>query len=392
MIGPMFPHLRRLSAQHPHVLDALVAIVLALFLGLASGLRAHDGGSSGPVIAGVLSAIVALPLAVRRTNPYAALIGSLALTIVAQALSDPGPHVILPAALVLYTVGALGSRRTILLVGSGTLVVALALGFMSMDAPAVVELIVRDVAWVVGSLAVGFAVANRLAYVGQIRQRAIEAERTKEEEAQRRVEEERVRIARDVHDGVAHALASISIQASAGGAVFDSDPEGAREALKAIRVASVSALSELRATLGMLRHQGDDAALGGFRQEQVDRLADVLRAEGIRVSLHGEAPSQPIDGEVGIAVYRILQEALTNVLRHSGAKGVDIALDRAGDDLVLVVNDNGRGPVKEPGANQGYGLMGMRERAASVGGSVEYGSRRGGGFYVKAILPVKGSC
>ena len=109
------------------------------------------------------------------------------------------------------------------------------------------------------------------------------------------MEEERIRIARDVHDGVAHALASISIQASAASAVFDSDPEGARQALKAIRVASVSALSELRSTVGTLRHQGEGAAVEGFDPERVDRLADVLRAEGIRVSVRGEEYSRPLE-------------------------------------------------------------------------------------------------
>ena len=130
--------------------------------------------------------------------------------------------------------------------------------------------------------------------------------------------------------------------------------------------------------------------VGGFQPEQVDRLAEVLRAEGIRVSVHGEASTQPVEGEAGTAIHRILQEALTNVLRHSRAREVDIALDRMGDDLVLAVTDDGREPAKEPGANPGYGLLGMRERAVSVGGSLECGPVPGGGFSVKAVLPVKG--
>ena len=371
-------------------MDALIAVALALFLGIGFGLRGGGDDASGSIVRGLLAAMVALPLAVRRKNPYVALAGSLALTIVVFAFTDPAPPVILPAAIALYTVGTVATRRTALLVGFGTLAVSLALGLGYTDNPAIVEEIVRDVAWVVGSLAVGFAVANRRAFVEQIRQRAIEAERTKEDEAQRRVEEERIRIARDVHDGVAHALASISIQAGAGGAVLDSDPEGARQAFKAIRAASALALSELRSTLGMLRHQPEGAMVGGFQPEQVDRLAEVLRAEGIRVSVHGEASTQPVEGEAGTAIHRILQEALTNVLRHSRAREVDIALDRMGDDLVLAVTDDGREPAKEPGANPGYGLLGMRERAVSVGGSLEYGPVPSGGFSVKAVLPVKG--
>jgi signal transduction histidine kinase len=371
-------------------MDAILAVVLALLLGLASGLYSSAGESVDPLVAAVLSAIVAFPLAARRTRPYIALLGALVLTVVAYAFSDAGPYVILPVAIALYTVGTVGSRRTILAVGSGVLAVSLAVVFVPTQSPNIGEEIVSSVAWIVGSLALGFAVASRRAFVEQIRQRAVDAERTKEDEAQRRVEEERIRIARDVHDGVAHALASISIQAGAGRAVLDSDPEGARQAFKAIRDASALALSELRSTLGVLRHQRDGAILGGFQPEQVDRLAEVLRAEGIRVSVHGEASSQPVEGELGTAIHRILQEALTNVLRHAHARSVDIALDRRGDELVLVVTDDGREPANEPGANSGYGLLGMRERAVSVGGSLEYGHVPGGGFSVKAVLPVRG--
>jgi signal transduction histidine kinase len=385
----MFPRLRLAAAQHPHIFGALVAALLALLLGLASGLRSRGADSPDPLIAGFLSAIVAFPIAIRRTNPYPALVGVLALTILAYSFSHPGPYVIVPAAIALYTVGTVGSRRTLLLVGAGTLVVSFGLAFLSTPVSGMGEEIVPNIAWVVGGLALGSAVASRRAYIDQIRQRAIDAERTKEEEAQRRVEEERIRIARDVHDGVAHALASISIQAGAGGAVFDIDPEGARQALNAIRAASVLALSELRSTLGLLRHQPEGAVVGGFHPEQVDRLADVLRAEGIRVSINGDACSQPVEGTVGTAIHRIIQEALTNVLRHSGAREVDVVLGHVGDNLVLVVTDNGRGPTKEPNAIQGYGLLGMRERAVSVGGSVEYGPLPGAGFSVKAVLPAK---
>lgn len=365
-----------------------MAVILALLLGIGFGLRSHSGDSSDQITGPLLAAAAALPLALRRTNPYLALLGSLAFTVAFYVSSVPEPPLVFPVTIALYTVGTVGSRRNVLWIGAGTLAVSLTLGLGFTRSPAVAEEIVRDIAWVVGSLAVGFAVANRRAYVEQIRQRALEAERTREEEAERRVVEERIRIARDVHDGVAHALASISIQASAGSAVFDSDPEGARQALKVIRLASVSALSELRSTVGTLRRQGDDPAVEGFDRERVDRLADVLRAEGIRVSVHGEAYLRPPGGQVGTAAQRIVQEALTNVLRHSGARAVEISFNRVGEGLVLVVTDDGRGP-KEPGANPGYGLIGMRERAESVCGFMEYGPGPKGGFFVKAVLPEK---
>lgn len=249
---------------------------------------------------------------------------------------------------------------------------------------------VHAIAWVAGSLAVGSAVANRRAYVDQFRQRALQAERTKEEETQRRVYEERTRIARDVHDGVAHALASISIQASAASAVLESDPEGARQALQAIRLASTSALADLRATLGLLRHEDGAVVDSGFDSELVDRLADVLRAEGMRVSVHWGGRQRPPEGEAGIAAKRILQEALTNVLRHAEAREVEVGLDYVGDEFILIVTDDGKGPATTTKEPPGYGLVGMRERAAAVGGSLEYGPRQGGGFYVQAVLPLGG--
>jgi signal transduction histidine kinase len=391
----MFTRLRRFIRQHPDLIDAAAAVVLACLLGLASADHRLGGGS--PVLRVLVTAAVALPLAVRRRNPYVALAGILVLIGVVYALTPSGtanvyPPVVpvFPAVIALYTVGTVGSRRTILLVGAVALVVAATLALAILRPEHVVGEIVHAIAWVTGSLAVGSAVASRRAYVDQFRQRALQAERTKEEEAQRRVYEERTRIARDVHDGVAHALASISIQAGAGSAVLDSDPEGARQALQAIRLASASALSDLRATLGLLRHEDGAVVESGFDADLVDRLADVLRAEGIRVSVHWGGHPRALGGETAVAAKRILQEALTNVLRHAEAREVEIGLDYVGDEFILIVTDDGKGPATKTKEPPGYGLVGMRERAVAVGGSLEYGSREGGGFYVQAVLLLGG--
>jgi signal transduction histidine kinase len=391
----MFTRLRRFARQHPDLIDAGVAVALACLLGLAAA--DHRLGGEFSVLRALVTAAVALPLAVRRRNPYVALAGILVLLGVAYALTPSGlahayPPVVpvLPAVIALYTVGTVGSRRTILLVGAAAWVVSTTLALAILRPEHVTGEIVHAIAWVAGSLAVGSAVANRRAYVDQFRQRALQAERTKEEEAQRRVYEERTRIARDVHDGVAHALASISIQASAGSAVLDGDPEGARQALQAIRLASASALSDLRATLGLLRPGEPSVVESGFDAEAVDRLADVLRGEGIRVSVHWGGHPRPLDGEAGMAAKRIMQEALTNVLRHAEAREVEIGLDYVGDEFILIVTDDGKGPATTTKEPPGYGLMGMRERAVALGGSLEYGARAGGGFYVQAVLPLGG--
>lgn len=389
----MVRRLHRFGTQHPWTVDTLLTVILMCVVGLASGARAGASSAAGMLGAAVISASVALPLIVRRKSPYISLAGTLVLTIVAFAVSSSvTPPIIFPAAIALYTVGTRATRLRVLLVGAAALAVSLTLGFLFTQDVEITEQIVGAVAWVVGSLALGLAVANRRAYVDEIRQRAIQAERTKEEEAQRRVNEERMRIARDVHDGVAHALASISIQASAGRAVFHTDPEGAERALQAIRATSTAALGELRSTLGLLRHEDEAASPAkALDDEQVDELAAVLRAEGIAVSVQVEGDWSPLSPETDAVAHRILQEALTNVLRHAGARHVKIGLDRSGGGLALIVTDDGRGQVASEREVPGYGLVGMRERAASVGGSVEYGPGRGGGFFVKAVLPGKGS-
>ncbi len=392
----MFTRLNRFARQHPDLIDAALALVLACVLGLG-GADQRGGEAVHPVLKALAFAATALPLAVRRRKPYAALVGTLVLLGVAYAFIPSGtanayPPVVpvLPAVIALYTVGTLASRRAIMVVAGAALVVSMTLALTILRPANVTGEIAHIFAWVVGSLAVGSAVASRRAYVDQFRQRALQAERTKEEEAQRRVYEERTRIARDVHDGVAHALASISIQASAGSAVLERDPEGARQALQAIRLASASALSDLRATLGLLRHEDGAVAESGFDDELADRLAGVLRAEGIRVSVRQGGHPRPLDGEVGIAVKRMLQEALTNVLRHAEAQQVEIGLDYVGDDFIVIVTDDGKGPATRTKEPPGYGLLGMRERAVALGGSLEYGAREGGGFYVQAVLPLGG--
>ncbi len=392
----MFTRLRLFARQHPDLIDAAAAVVLACLLGLAVANPRLGGGFT--LSRALATGAVALPLAVRRRNPFVALAGVLVLLglaygLVPSALAEDYPPVVpvFPAVVALYTVGTVGSRRTILLVGAATLAVATTFALAIQRPGDTTGEIAHAIAWVVGSLAVGSAVANRRAYVDQFRQRALQAERTKEEEAQRRVYAERTRIARDVHDGVAHALASISIQASAASAVLDSDPEGARaKLLQAIRLASASALSDLRATLGLLRHEDGAVAESGLDAEVIDRLAEVLRAEGVRVSVHQGGRPRSLDGETGVAAKRILQEALTNVLRHAEAREVEIGLDYVGDELILIVTDDGKGPATKTKEPPGYGLLGMRERAVAVGGSLGYGAREGGGFYVQAVLPLAG--
>ena len=384
----VYTRLRQFLSEHPLAVDTAIALAIAALLAATTiGGELRDGrGAPVALLPALLAALVALPLFARRLRPHLVLAGTLIFAALAFWYSSPIPPTVFPIAVALYTVGVWGDRRNSLIAVGAAAVSILLIRLAFAFGPTFTEGVVRDLGWVVASTALGFAVASRRAYVDQFRQRALEAERTREEEAQRRVDEERLRIARDVHDGVAHALASISLQASAASAVLDTDPSGAREALRQIRGTSVSALAELRATLGVLRQTGQVAAAPGVRE--LKELADVLRAGGIDVCMRQEEDGQAMPPEVGKVAYRILQEALTNVLRHSGAHHADVTIERADGSLLIVVADDGRGFQAGGGRGTGYGITGMQERAASVGGSVEVGPAVGGGFVVKAVLPL----
>ena len=388
----MYWNLRGIARRHPFAVDTCIALVIAVLLAAVSlGGASREGRAlSSEILPAALAAIAALPLALRRKSPFLALGGCLLLTLLAFSLSSPTPPVMLPIAVALYTVGAGGHRRGSLMAAGAAIVVIVIIRLAFTGSDTLVEEMVRDVAWTLGATALGFAVASRRAYVEEFRQRAAEAERTREEEAQRRVNEERLRIARDVHDGVAHALASISLQASAAGAVIDSDPEGAREALRQIRGASVSALAELRATLGVLRQPAGTAAAGAPTVEQLAGLADILRAGGIEISVSRQGRDADIPAEVGNIAYRILQEALTNVLRHSGARHADVVMTYDPSVLTISVADDGLGLQEDEARRTGYGITGMRERAEAIGGLLEAGPRTDGGFLVRAELPLRG--
>jgi signal transduction histidine kinase len=219
----MYKNLCRTLREHPLMVDTILALVVVVFLALVSvgGAIREGQAASTMVVPALLSAVTAAPVAVRRRLPCATLGASLALVFLVFAVTSPAPPVMLPVAIALYTVGTMGDRKRTLLSTAAAIAVVSLIRLLFSRGDMLAEELVRDVAWIVGATAVGFAIANRRAYIDEFRRRALEAERTREEEAQRRVNEERLRIARDVHDGVAHALASISLQASAAAAVIE---------------------------------------------------------------------------------------------------------------------------------------------------------------------------
>ncbi|MFF4353077.1 histidine kinase [Streptomyces sp. NPDC001530] len=204
--------------------------------------------------------------------------------------------------------------------------------------------------------------------------------------AQRRADEERLRIARELHDVLAHSISVINVQAGVGLALLDSDPEQARTALTTIKAASKEALGEVRQVLDTLRAPGEAPRAPAPGLDRLPELVEQAAGAGLTVEVEGEVPKLPPGAD--LAAFRIVQEALTNVVRHSGSRHARVRLESAAGALRLRIDDDGPATGVEAGGS-GNGLAGMRERAAALGGTIEAGPRDDGGFRVLAVLPLK---
>jgi len=204
--------------------------------------------------------------------------------------------------------------------------------------------------------------------------------------ARRRADEERLRIARELHDVLAHSISVINVQAGVGLALLDTDPEQARTALTTIKAASKEALGEVRQVLDTLRTPGDAPRAPAPGLDRLPELVEQAAGAGLTVELAGKPPR--LAPGTDLAAFRIVQEALTNVVRHSGSRHARVRLDHDGEALRLRIDDDGPATGAEAGGS-GNGLAGMRERAAALGGTIEAGPRGDGGFRVLAVLPSK---
>jgi len=241
------------------------------------------------------------------------------------------------------------------------------------------RILFASAAWLLGD-----SLRSRRSYLHELEEKAARLEREREAEARRAAAEEQARIARELHDVVAHALGVIVVQAGAADDVFDTDPARARAPIKAIDTAARTALADLRRVLGLLH--ADYAPQPSL--SQLEPLVDQIRATGLDVSLTISGAPRPLPAAVDLSVYRIVQEALTNVLKHAHAEHVDVRVGY-GNELAVEVSDDGRGKVNANGG--GNGLIGMRERVALLGGTVETGSGADGGYTVAATIPIEGS-
>ncbi|HEV8563157.1 MAG TPA: sensor histidine kinase [Actinophytocola sp.] len=338
----------------------------------------------------VLLIVSGVAVAARRTWPVPVFVTTALASGVYYGAGFPDGPGWLGLFVALYTLAAYGDgRRSLVIAGVGvTVLTAVWLAAAADIEPrAAIGWVFFRIGASVMSAALGESVRSRRVIAAEAVARAELAERTREEEARARVDAERLRIAREVHDTVAHAIAIINVQSGVTAHVLDKRPDRAREALRAIEQTSSRALREMRAILGVLRDDSDGRGPHPGL-DQIDELTAKARDAGLDVTLEATSPATPLPSAVGSAAYRILQESITNVIRHVGPTRVTVAVSPGVDALEIRVTDAGNGTGNGTGALPGRGILGMRERCQLLGGELDAGPVPGGGFEVTARLPL----
>lgn len=389
----------------PRTFDRLLVGVL-LFTGLINALldlRFTDrelrfplgapAGTAIPFAVGLALLLVQVgPLLWRRSHPSPVLL-LVAGAFGARVLLGFNPGIAGFGLLVaMYSVAAYegGTRRVLFLLAAGLGFVAGFVVFGVTGNPRSFAVTVPSLFFVAAWL-IGDYLRTRRAYVSQLEERAARLERERDQDRRLAADEERTRIARELHDVVAHDVSVIAIQAGAARSVQASRPEAASQALGLIETTARETLVELNRLLGVLR-AGNGAAAERNPQPgiaQLPLLVEELRAAGLEVDARLEGEARPLPPALDLSAYRILQEAATNVLKHAGAHRVDIRVHYGEKMLGLDIRDDGVGHGSDPAASSGHGLIGMRERVALFGGKFHAGRSRAGGFSVYARLPIE---
>jgi signal transduction histidine kinase len=339
----------------------------------------------------VLLLLVTLPLAMRRRRPAATLLttaGALVLGALLVSHSQGVPvGVFLALLLAFYSVGAHCDDRRSYFVG---VVAVAAIAAADLARPGSFSASgSRPAAWLVFAIAwlVGRDLRRRRQRVADLEGRAVRLEREREEKAELAVAEERARIARELHDVIAHGVSVIVVQAQAGPHLLN-DPERVRGVFYSIESSGRDALAELRRLLGILRAGDQQLAIGpqpGLGSLQ--SLVEQVRASGLPVEMQIEGEPVHLPAGIDLSAYRIVQEALTNIVKHAGDARAEVVIRYRRHELELDVLDDGRGGAGSVNGS-GHGLIGMHERVALYGGTLEAGTRDGGGYAIRARLPL----
>jgi signal transduction histidine kinase len=383
-------HLRELwSTDRGRLVHYLVAVLLAVYV--VAELATNDDAPLSLVLLGIVAAIALL---FTRDAPFVApLVVAAALAAILGVDADAVYDSSAPFLVLLFTTWSLGTYNGRIRAVAGLLTfeaVGLWANVQFEEVPRA-ETATGDYFWVACFVAVawttGVILSRRAAQARELAERAQRLEREHIEAAERAVVEERQRIARELHDVIAHSVSVMTVQAGAVRRLLQPEQQKEREALEAVEATGRQALTEMRRLVGLLRDKG---SMPEFSPQPgmgtIDQLLDGVRAAGLPVELEIAGPPQELPPGVDLAAYRVVQEALTNALKYAGPAHAWVAVHWKDGELELTIANDGRGDGD--GTGGGLGLDGMRERVLLYGGEIDSGPREGGGYVVRAVLPV----
>ncbi|MDH6626544.1 signal transduction histidine kinase [Streptomyces sp. LBL] len=388
--------------RHPTWVDSVWAVVLFGISAASEEARQGSRGTDSLTLIVPFVLLLCLVVALRRVMPEKMLVLGLGLGVAQVALDVETMAADFALLAIVYTVAATGERwasRLALTAGLCAAPVA-QLRWPNHDTSAlgniaivVFQAVPFALAWVLGD-----SIRTRRAYFAQLEERAARLEKEREAQSKVAVAAERARIARELHDVVAHNVSVMVVQADGAAYVLDAAPDQAKKALETISSTGRQALAEMRRLLGVLRtgeHEEGGEYVPQPDVEQIEDLVEQCRSSGLPVDFKIEGTPRPLPSGVELTAYRIVQEALTNTRKHGGPNaGASVRLVYFDDGLGLLVEDDGKGAphelYEEGGIDgRGHGLIGMRERIGMVGGTLDAGPRPGGGFRISALLPLK---
>ena len=362
-------------------------VVVGVLVVIASFASRVEGSTAGRDLDVLALALLAAGFGFAALAVRAAATGALGTLVVIMVWYGLGYHsglINLPFLIAFYLLGATGDRVRQLAVGG--LAVALSLIGMLAAGSEPTSSAAAATGWILAAILFGQVTHDRRALIADLEGRATRAEADRDREAERRVAESRLAIAHDVHDILAHTVSLMTVQAGVAQDALTHGRDGADNALQTIRSAGRNALGEIRALVSMLRQGSDsldNAPAPGL--DRLEELAAATSAAGVQVDVVVESPACELSELVELTAYRVVQEGLTNVVRHARAARAAVTVRQCDHDLLVSVRDDGPG---SPGDGDGFGLRGMRERVRSMGGSFTAGPTPEGGWLVEARIPV----
>jgi signal transduction histidine kinase len=382
---------------NPVLLDGAVALITfgTMAVKLAGHGRLPAGQHATTPLDWALAVLIVAPLLTHRRFPRASLAVCLA-ALIGYAAGRPPAYPGLAVFVLTFDITLHSSRRvalTALFASAAAITLSLRLQPTSVASTST---------WVESELGIAVAwlaaenLRIRRARWSELQARAERLEREREDEARRAVTEERLRIARELHDVIAHSMSVIAVQSGVGNHVIDSQPDQARQALAAIEATSRSALTEMRRLLGVLRQEGEPrgSLVPAPGLADLTSLVTQVQDAGLRVWVHVEGRPRPVPPGVDLSAYRIIQEALTNVIKHAASATAGVTIRYRADSVTVEITDEGLAAtgadVPPARLNPGHGIIGMRERVAVFGGEFAAGPIPGGGFGVRACFPIAG--